>query len=251
MAVKRRTRKPRARKTVKKVESKAEMAIEKIDIESKIEPKVEPMEAKRETKEEILFPDRKPIFGGDEYVPSDTTNLTRDGKPWVPEEHGYVARFMDPDVIDKMGWRGYQPVPVEAGIRVADHPLTAQEIGTGDAGKGIYYHPKTNEAVQEALGGEELTRLTGGKSNIVKLNSSILALAPIELVTKRRKFAKKLSNESLRRNLMQAHEEAQEELGLDTRMYGRFSTGRNAERIEMDAKTKSPKKVWSVPAQIK
>jgi hypothetical protein len=83
------------------------------------------------------------------------------------------------------------------------------------------------------------------------LNSSILALAPIELVKNRRKFATKISNESLRKNLVQAHEEAQEELGRDTRMYGKFSTGRNAERYEMDSKSRSPKKVWSVPAQIK
>ncbi len=239
MAVRKKAGRPRKRRTVKKVEPK-------------IETKTESMEVKQENKQEMLFPDRTPIYGGGEYIPADPTQLTRNGKPWVPEEHGYVARFMDPDVIDKMGWRDYQPVPVESGIRIADHPLTAQEVGTTEqAGKGIYYHPKTNKAVQEALGGEEFNRLTGGSSKLVKLNSSILALAPIELVQERRRFAKTISNDSLKKNLVQAHEEAQEELGNDTRMYGKFSTGRNAERLEMDKKTQYPKKVWSVPAQIK
>lgn len=210
------------------------------------------IETKQEKKQEELFPSRKPIYGGEQYVPADATLLTRNGEPWVPEEHGYVARFMDPDTINKMGWRGYQPVPVESGIRVADHPLTAQEIGgIGPAGKGVYYHPKTNEAVQKALGGEELTRLTGGKSNVVKLNSSILALAPIELVQSRRKFAKMISNNALKKSLIRAHEDAQEELGHNPEVYGKFSTPKNSERYEADKRTKSIKKVWAVSAQIK
>lgn len=247
MVVKRKTVRPRKRRVVKKKKLDLKEPINNEPIETKMAPV-----GVKEVKAEELFPDRTPIYGGEEYIPLDTTQLTRNGKPWVPEEHGYVARFMDPDVIDKMGWRDYQPVPVEAGIRVVDHPLTAQEVGTVEqCGKGIYYHPKTNEAVQKALGGEELTRLTGGKSNVVKLNSSILCLAPMELVSKRRKFAKEVSNSSLKRNLMQAHEEAQEELGSDTRMHGKFTTGRNAGRYELDKKTKSPKKVWSVPTQIR
>jgi hypothetical protein len=238
MAVRKKTGRPRKRKVIKKTESEIKT------VEAK-------QEVKQEAKQEKLFPDRQPIYGGEEYIPADATQLTRDGKPWIPEEHGYVARFMDPDIIDKVGWRDYQPVPVESGIRVADHPLTSQEVGsTQMAGKGIYYHPKTNEAVQEALGGEEFSRLTGGKSKLVKLNSSILALAPIELVQSRRKFAKTVSNNTLEKHFSRAHEEAQEELGNDVTKYGRFSTGKGAERYEMDRKSKSPKKVWSVPTQI-
>lgn len=236
MAVRKKAGRPRRKKTVKEVEPIKEV-------------KAEPIQEK---KQEMLFPDRKPIYGGDEYIPADTTQLTRDGKPWIPEEHGYEARLMDPDVINKMGWRDYQPVPIEAGIRIADHPLTEQEIGNvQNAGKGIYYHPKTNAAVQKALGGEELTKLTGGHSNVVKLNSSILALAPIELVQKRREFAKRVSNDSLRKDQMEPQEKAQRDFGGDIKTHGRFLPGRNAERYMMDNKTKSPKKIWSVPTQIR
>lgn len=242
MTVKRKPGRPAKKKVVKQAETVSEPKI----MEAKTE------EVKPEPKKEVLFPDRQPIYGEEVHVPSDATQLTRDGKPWIPEEHGYVARLMDPDIINKMGWRDYQPVPVEAGIRFADHALTEQEIGsTEQLGKGIYYHPKTNEAVQKALGGEELTRLTGGRSNVVKLNSSILALAPIELVKNRRRFAKEVSNNSLERSLVQADQEAQSELGSDVRKFGKFTTGRNAERFEMDRKTRSPKKIWSVPANIK
>lgn len=204
------------------------------------------IEAKsEEAKKSELFPDRKPILGGNEYIPSDATKLVRDGKPWIPEEHGYKARLLSPEQIKVMGMRGYEPVPVEAGIRFAEHPLFKQEMD-GEGGKAVHYRPKEIKEMDD-----ELAKITGGNSKFVKLCSSILGLIPIEVSDARRKFAVELSNNALKNSLVQADEEAQEELGSNVRMVGKFSVGRNAQRSEVDRVKKSTKKVWAVSANIK
>lgn len=238
MVVKRKAGRPRRRKVVKKQEVKTES-------------KVEAVEAKQE-KEHELFPKRTPIMGGDEYIPSDPTELVRDGKPWVPEENGYVARLMSPEHVKVQGLRDYVPVPVDAGIRFKDHPLTEQELGNaGDAGSGVYLHPKTGEMAQKELGGDELALLTGGRSKYVKLNSSFLCLIPREKAEARRRFAKDVSNNTLSKQLAEADREAQEELGRDKRRAGIFKIGGNAQRSEVDGLKRTTKKIWSVPAKIK
>lgn len=241
MVVKRKTGRPRKRKIVKKdksVELKQEGAMV-----AKEESHENPFQSKKSDKIDF-FPDRKPIYGGDEYIAADATELTKDGKPWIPEEHGYVSRLMSPEQIKIQGMRGYTPVPVEAGIRFKQHPLFTQEITTENMGKGIYLHAKDNEEMNK-----ELAQITGGSSKFVKLNSSMLCLAPLEVAQGRRKFAKDVSNSGLKKDLMKADEEAQEEFGNPAK-FGKFSIGRNAERLKVDRRTRSTKKVWSVPAKI-
>jgi hypothetical protein len=241
MAEKRKAGRPPKRRVIKP----------KVSEEVKTEAKAE--EVKQvEAKKDELFPDRQPIYGEQYYDPGDSTALVRDGKDYVPEDHGYVARFMSPEQIKIMGMRGYTPVPVEPGIRIKGHPLTQQEIGNaGDAGNGVYLRLQQNTNAQKELCADELAEMTGGKSRYVKLSSSILCMCPKELADNRKGFAKEVSNNSLRRSLVQAAEEAQNELGSDTRKFGKFTVNTKAGRYEMDKKTKSPKKIWSVPANIK
>jgi hypothetical protein len=243
MPVKRKTR-----KTTKRV-------VKKATDNKKIQPeKSEPMEAKvdvTETKPVDMFPPRELIYV-EEDLSSDPTELVKNGKPWDPKKDGYEVRFMSPEQVKVQGLRGYTPVPVESGIRIKNHPLTREELGiAGDFGSGVYMRLGENEPAQKELCSKELEEFTGGRSRYVKLNSSILCIAPLELAQARRRQATEISNNKTKAALMRADAEAQKDLGADIRRVGQFRLGRNAQISEVDGKRKTTKKVWSVPAKIK
>lgn len=207
-------------------------------------------DGKAETKKEPdlksidMYPDRIPIYGGDEYIEADPTKLTKNGEDWDPRKAGYEVRLMDPKTIENMGFRGYIPVRKETGIRFKNHPLMAQSFD-GDAGNAVYLHPKDNQH-----NNEELEILSGGRSNYVKLNSMILCITELENAERRRKLALEISNGSLKKDLQEADKQAQDELGKN-KIYGKFTLGENASRSDIDNKTKTVRKIWSVPSQIK
>lgn len=218
-----------------------EKVIRKEEVKLPIEQKTESVK-----KDEFidLFPDREPIYGGEENIESDPTKLTKNGKDWDPREAGYEVRLMDPDIIKNMGFRGYIPVPKEAGIRFKDHPLTAQGFD-GDAGSAVYLNPKDNQH-----NNDELESISGGRSKYIRLNNMVLCLIPREKAEARRNLANDISNSSLRKDLQQADKQAQDDLG-NSKFNGKFMLGGNASRSDVDGKTRSIKKTWSVPAQIK
>lgn len=236
MVVEKKVGRSRKRKIIKK-------EIPKIKVGQTLETK----KGEESLKDLELFPKREPIYGGNQDLSGDPTELVRYGKPWIPEENGYIARFMTPEQVKLQGLRGYIPVSIKSGIRIKDHPLTVQELtNTSDFGSGICLHPKDN-----AENDKELSELTGGRSNYVKLNSAFLCLIPKEIAEARRNDARRISNNTLAKQLEEADKEAQQELGNDKRRVGRFKVGSNAQRSEVDRIKRTTKKIWSVSAQIK
>lgn len=177
---------------------------------AKLKPKPEP------EKKDILFPDREVIYSGEEYVPPDPTVLMRDGKVYIPEEHGYRARIRSEETVKKLGMGPYVPVPSAAGISFVDHPLNETSTKKdGQFGDGVY------------------------------LGDSCLCLCPLEESLKRRKFAKNLSDSMLQTQRSNADEEAYKH---DPGQKGTYRTGKTMDRGYVDSKRKI---MVSVPAQIK
>jgi len=163
-----------------------------------------------------LFPDRKVVYSGEEYVAPDPTVLMRNGKPWIPEEHGYRARIRSAETVQALGMGPFTPVPPEAGIHFVDHPLN-----------------------------ETSTKKDGHFGSAVYLGNSALCLCPLEESMKRRKFAKSLSDGMLQRQHNQADEEARKH---DPGQVGTYRVGPRMDRGVVDSQRKI---MVSVPSQIK
>lgn len=182
------------------------------------EPKPEAVQESKPTPEDknILFPDRQVVYSGEEYVPPDQTVLMRNGKRWIPEEHGYRARICSPETVEKLGMGPYTIVPPEAGISFIDHPLNAKSTKKdGHFGTGVY------------------------------LGNSCLCLCPLEESMKRRQFAKNQSDSMLQTQRENADEEAYKH---DPGQKGTYRTGRTMDRGYVDSKRKI---IVSVPDQIR
>ncbi|MFX0022191.1 MAG: hypothetical protein ACFE9S_07680 [Candidatus Hermodarchaeota archaeon] len=239
MTVKKKAGRPLKKKVIKET-----MPIEQKTEESKQEEFVD------------LFPDRTPIYGEELYEDPDATRLTKDGKDWNPREHGWEVRLMDPSTIEHLGYRGYKPVPKSSNIRFKRHPLADSDFGDGSCGEVVSTLSRDNRVVREEMLGKELADHfeLRAKDPYVKIGKLVLCLAPLEKPTARRKLAVNIANSSLRKDLQKADEQAQEELG-NSKTHGKFTLGETASRSwnERDAKdkTKTVRKVWSVPAQIK
>lgn len=243
MPVKKKAGRPPKRRVIKKEEPK------------QTEPMEAKVEARAEKKQPELFPDLPVVTGGEEYVPTDPTALMRNGEPWTPEDHGYVARIMTDEQMKILGDRDYVKVPVESGIRFQRHSLVDHSFD-GEAGKGVYMSPKQNTEVSERMCGskevaDQIAR--GEKQTHVKLNGSWLCLAPKSLVDARRKRNREFSRKTLKNQLINADAQAQsqEGFGSDFRRVGIFRTGNKAQRSSVDRVNKTTKKIYSVPAQIK
>jgi hypothetical protein len=164
----------------------------------------------------VLFPDRTVVYSGEEYVSPDPTVLMRDGKRWIPEEHGYRARIRSEETVSKLGMGPYIPVPPEAGISFVGHPLN-----------------------------QTSTKKDGQFGSAVYLGNSALCLCPLEESLKRRKFATNMSDNMVQKQREQADEEAYEH---DKGQVGIYRKGKTMDRGYVDSKRKI---MVSIPEQIR
>lgn len=242
MVVKRKSGRPRRKPLIKEEK--------KMPIEQKAE-EIEIKPVKEEAKQFAdMYPDREPIYGEELSANSDPTELTKNGEPWNPREHGYETYLFDASNVDVMGMRGYEPVPLESGIRFKQHPLTDVNPWDKDFGGKVTISPIDNKVARRDMVGNEMADHMERREKYLKLNRLVLGIIPKEKAEARRKLAVEISNNSLRRDLSNADQEAQSEIG-NSKFHGKFMLGQNASRSLVDKKQKSVKKVWSVPSQIK
>ena len=151
---------------------------------------------------------------------------------------------------EKVSVIGYEPVPLESGIRFKQHPLTDVNPWDKDFGGKVTISPIDNKVARRDMVGNEMADHMERREKYLKLNRLVLGIIPKEKAEARRKLAVEISNNSLRRDLSNADQEAQSEIG-NSKFHGKFMLGQNASRSLVDKKQKSVKKVWSVPSQIK
>ena len=184
------------------------------------------------------FPDREiKVTEIDEYEWKDPTLLLKNGKPWVPEEHGWRARLCTNEQRKYAGQGIWQKVYPSDGICFADDEYN----------------------ISKAQGAKVVDRDFGVAAEGVYRNGAFLCLAPLDAAIAKDLKQQKDAHSQANASMMQSAQNIQERTGGNPRDSS-FSPGPfmkrqtvripNEERVERARYAKTGRKSFTVPDKI-